>query len=267
FYVPKTTRLKHALKSWPEFKPPKEDSESEGEETVLSASQSVIKHLWNSVTLEPDSEYKVKIRDYFPSSVTPGQISNEVRILKQKPVSQDSVETEKRRYPKRNCCRKNYNEAKVSLNNDDYFFCDFCDLDYENGCPEHPLLLLLDKESPRDGKNKKRAKATTPWPLYIGDSRIIEAGLGVWTYANLPQGLLFGPYEGRVNSDVKSGSESGYGWKIRNNIQPGKCIDALDPTVSNWMRYVNCSRSYRETNLSAFQFKGEIYYKTIREIK
>lgn len=61
FYVPKTTRLKHALKSWPEFKPPKEDSESEEEETVLSASQSVIKYLWNSVTLEPDSEHKVKV--------------------------------------------------------------------------------------------------------------------------------------------------------------------------------------------------------------
>ncbi|RXG58084.1 Histone-lysine N-methyltransferase PRDM9, partial [Armadillidium vulgare] len=255
FYVPKTTRLKHALKSWPEFKPPKEDSESEEEETVLSASQSVIKHLWNSVTLEPDSEHKVKIRDYFPSSVTPGEISNEDRILKQKPVSQDSVEIEKRRYPKRNCCRKNYIESKVSLNNDDYFFCDFCDLDYENGCPEHPLLLLLDKESPRDGKNKKRAKSTTPWPLYIGDSRIIEAGLGVWTYSNI---CLFERCTCFLDI-IKN--------RIRNNIQPGKCIDALDPTVSNWMRYVNCSRSYRETNLSAFQFKGEIYYKTIREIK
>ncbi|RXG69271.1 PR domain-containing protein 11 [Armadillidium vulgare] len=33
------------------------------------------------------------------------------------------------------------------------------------------------------------------------------------------------------------------------------------------MRYVNCSRSDREANLSAFQFKGEMYYKTITEIK
>ncbi|XP_042884431.1 histone-lysine N-methyltransferase PRDM9-like [Penaeus japonicus] len=28
------------------------------------------------------------------------------------------------------------------------------------------------------------------------------------------------------------------------------------------MRYVNCSRTEAETNLSAFQFKGQIYYRT-----
>lgn len=58
--------------------------------------------------------------------------------------------------------------------------------------------------------------ATTPWPLFIADSKIKEAGLGVWTYANLPEGLLFGPYEGRVDYDVKPGLESGYGWKVCN---------------------------------------------------
>ncbi|RXG69269.1 putative histone-lysine N-methyltransferase PRDM7 [Armadillidium vulgare] len=142
--------------------------------------------------------YFTKIRDYFPSLVKSMQFSNEERISNQNPDFVDSVEIEKRRrYPKRNCS-----------------LCDFCDLEYEDGCPEHPLLLLLNKQSPRDVKNKNRAKATIPWPLFIGNSSIKGAGLGVWTYANLPQGLLFGPYEGRVNCDVKLGSESGYGWKV-----------------------------------------------------
>ena len=32
------------------------------------------------------------------------------------------------------------------------------------------------------------------------------------------------------------------------------------------MRFVNCSRCEREQNLVAFQYKGEIYYRSYKEI-
>ena len=36
--------------------------------------------------------------------------------------------------------------------------------------------------------------------------------------------------------------------------------------TSNWMRFVNCARCEDEQNLTAFQFMGEIYYKTLRPV-
>ncbi|XP_042884409.1 zinc finger protein 135-like [Penaeus japonicus] len=50
--------------------------------------------------------------------------------------------------------------------------------------------------------------------------------------------------------------------KIRSVGTRNTCIDGVDCAISNWMRYVNCSRTEAETNLSAFQFKGQIYYRT-----
>ena len=43
-------------------------------------------------------------------------------------------------------------------------------------------------------------------------------------------------------------------------------IDASDPTHSNWLRFVNCARSEDEQNVSAFQFEGQIFYRTIKSV-
>ena len=43
-------------------------------------------------------------------------------------------------------------------------------------------------------------------------------------------------------------------------------IDGEDVKQSNWLRYVNCARTKQEQNCEAFQYRGCIYYKTLREI-
>ena len=43
-------------------------------------------------------------------------------------------------------------------------------------------------------------------------------------------------------------------------------IDGRDENHSNWMRYVNCSRCEDEQNLVAYQFRGEIYYRTYKSV-
>ena len=43
-------------------------------------------------------------------------------------------------------------------------------------------------------------------------------------------------------------------------------IDAEDKRHSNWLRFLNCARSESEQNLVAFQYRGGIYYRTIRDI-
>jgi SCY1-like protein 2 len=44
-------------------------------------------------------------------------------------------------------------------------------------------------------------------------------------------------------------------------------IDAVDPFQSNWMRFVNCARCEDEQNIIAYQYRGEIYYRTYKEIE
>ena len=43
-------------------------------------------------------------------------------------------------------------------------------------------------------------------------------------------------------------------------------VDAVDKNEANWMRYVNCACREEDQNLLAFQFHGEIYYRTIEKI-
>lgn len=44
-------------------------------------------------------------------------------------------------------------------------------------------------------------------------------------------------------------------------------VDARDEKYSNWLRFVNCARNEDEQNLVAFQFRGEIYYRSYKVIE
>ena len=46
-----------------------------------------------------------------------------------------------------------------------------------------------------------------------------------------------------------------------------RVVDAYDEHESNWMRFVNCARFEDEQNLVAFQYRGEIYYRSMKEVK
>ena len=54
--------------------------------------------------------------------------------------------------------------------------------------------------------------------------------------------------------------------QIRRNSRPLYCVDAEDCGTANWMRYVNCARHEEEQNLMAFQYRGEMYYRTFKNI-
>ena len=43
-------------------------------------------------------------------------------------------------------------------------------------------------------------------------------------------------------------------------------VDAADKNESNWMRYVNCACREEDQNLLAFQFHGDIFYRTIENV-
>ncbi|XP_035457571.2 zinc finger protein 62-like [Spodoptera frugiperda] len=58
-----------------------------------------------------------------------------------------------------------------------------------------------------------------------------------------------------------------YCWQIYSDYnRRSHVIDAADGNSSNWMRYVNCARHWKEQNLLAYQYKGQLYYRTIKII-
>ena len=44
-------------------------------------------------------------------------------------------------------------------------------------------------------------------------------------------------------------------------------VNGADVQHSNWMRYVNCSRTEDEQNLVAYQYRGEIFYRAYKDIQ
>jgi len=43
-------------------------------------------------------------------------------------------------------------------------------------------------------------------------------------------------------------------------------IDGSDLESSSWMRFIQCARSKDEQNLFAFQYKGNVYYRSFKDI-
>ncbi|PSN56705.1 PR domain zinc finger protein 4, partial [Blattella germanica] len=142
--------------------------------------------------------------------------------------------------------------------------CDDCEHEWEGDCPVHgPLEIVEDVKVPQNPLDLTRASRTVPKQLCIAQSRIPGAGHGVWTRVPLAKGMRFGPYEGAL---VEPNNTNGYSWQIRRNRRPSHCVDAMHCGLANWMRYVNCARHEEEQNLMAFQYKGQMYYRTVQDL-
>lgn len=127
------------------------------------------------------------------------------------------------------------------------------------------------------------AELTCPDYCVIKESKILNAGLGVFANIGLPTGICFGPYKGEISENKKMANKSGYAWEIR--PRPGeqtRFIDGADPNKSNWLRYINgasgrwikfLSTSVKHfsdgesQNLHAFQYRGQVFYEVFRPIE
>ncbi|XP_063391861.1 histone-lysine N-methyltransferase PRDM7-like [Cydia fagiglandana] len=151
--------------------------------------------------------------------------------------------------------------------------CSSCgDYVYEY-CSIHGRLLVIpdDEVPPPPGPPAPRAALPLPRAalslprafLHLAPSTIPGAGIGVFSTLTLPTGVRFGPYRGLKTQAVTSA----YCWQIFDGERkPSHVLDARDANKSNWMRYVNCSRHFSEQNLVAFQYQGQLYYRTIKII-
>ncbi|XP_053524268.1 histone-lysine N-methyltransferase PRDM9-like [Artibeus jamaicensis] len=118
------------------------------------------------------------------------------------------------------------------------------------------------KDTAVDEGHPHRSALTLPPGLRIGPSGIPEAGLGVWNEAaDLPVDLHFGPYEGHITEDEEA-AKSRYSWLIAKGRNRYEYVDGKDKSWANWMRFVNCARDDEEQNLVAFQYHGQVFYRT-----
>ena len=72
-----------------------------------------------------------------------------------------------------------------------------------------------------------RADMTIPSCLRLYQSKITDAGRGVWTNYGIPKNSLFGPYEGEKLKNAKEAERSGYSWMV----SPLAVHKAYDNTV------------------------------------
>ncbi|XP_049646044.1 histone-lysine N-methyltransferase PRDM9-like [Suncus etruscus] len=152
------------------------------------------------------------------------------------------------------------------LQDDDYLYCENCQNYFIDKCSVHgPPIFVKDRAVAKGHCN--RSALTLPHGLRIGQSGIPEAGLGVWNeISDLPVGLHFGPYEGQI-TDTEEAANSVYSWLITKGKNCYEYVDGTDESLANWMRYVKCAREDVEQNLVAFQYHGQIFYRTCRIIK
>ncbi|XP_036904736.1 histone-lysine N-methyltransferase PRDM9-like isoform X1 [Sturnira hondurensis] len=149
---------------------------------------------------------------------------------------------------------------------DDYLYCEKCQNFFIESCAVHGSPTFV-KDSAVDKGHPHRSALTLPPGLRIGPSSIPEAGLGVWNEAaDLPVGLHFGPYEGHVTEDEEA-AKSRYSWLITKGRNCYEYVDGKDRSWANWMRFVNCARDDEEQNLVAFQYHGQIFYRTCQVIR
>lgn len=108
--------------------------------------------------------------------------------------------------------------------------------------------------------------------LRIAKSTIKKAGKGVYAIDPIPKGAE-GIYAGVAR--IEKDANMYYSWSIRpwdpltgepSDADPIYYIDAVDPSVSNWTRYVNCGPTSASNNIDSAQRFGTMFYIAIRDI-
>lgn len=105
--------------------------------------------------------------------------------------------------------------------------------------------------------------------VYIDDSEIPGAGLGVKASCFIPKGKILGKYEGKRLRQKEYLKLKNKDYIFEVDSHPRIYIDASDIKYSNWTRYINGARSKQQKhmiNVESFQRKKNIYFEAMRNI-
>ncbi|XP_043228146.1 histone-lysine N-methyltransferase PRDM9-like isoform X5 [Amphibalanus amphitrite] len=150
---------------------------------------------------------------------------------------------------------------------DGNIFCDVCCRDFDGECPVHgPLKVIPDTKARPGIGDAERDLKTLPSSLSSGQSKNPASGNGVFAENDLPARQRLGPYEGILTTEQGQARTTGYRWQMKKGERVHHLVNAEDPSCSNWLRRVNCARSEEEQNLVAFQYRGQIYFRTSKPV-
>ncbi|XP_043237184.1 histone-lysine N-methyltransferase PRDM9-like isoform X5 [Amphibalanus amphitrite] len=152
---------------------------------------------------------------------------------------------------------------------DNNIFCDVCCRDWDGECPVHgPLKIIHDTKARPGIGDVDRDVKTLPPSLSSGQSTNPASGTGVLAEKDIPARQRLGPYEGTLTTEQGQARSrtTGYRWQIKKGKRVHHSVNAVDPSCSNWLRRVNCARSEEEQNLVAFQYRGQVYFRTSKAI-
>ncbi|XP_065903026.1 histone-lysine N-methyltransferase PRDM9-like [Dysidea avara] len=99
-------------------------------------------------------------------------------------------------------------------------------------------------------------------------SSIMNAGKGVFAKEFIPKRTRVGPYKGEMvqKEDVTDGTDTSYFFEVKKSGMGSYYIDAKNEEHASWLRFINCARHEEEQNLLSFQYQGNIYCYTIKDI-
>ncbi|XP_068226668.1 zinc finger protein PLAG1-like isoform X1 [Palaemon carinicauda] len=152
------------------------------------------------------------------------------------------------------------------MTHDFQLWCEDCQQSLEGDCEEHgPLQKVADTEV------STRARRSIPHVLLLKDE---VTHTGVYAKEFLRKRLQFGPLQAekilagsrQVTVEQEIQERFGIVFKITQEEGDYLLLDTQQEERSNWMIFVRPAEKKSEQNLVAFQYKGEIYFATIKEI-
>ncbi|XP_065900691.1 zinc finger protein 709-like isoform X2 [Dysidea avara] len=151
---------------------------------------------------------------------------------------------------------------------DDAIFCLDCGKSYHGDCPVHGPLIPLDESLGLDQDSQSYTSVPVPLQVTVKMSSIMNAGKGVFAKGFIPRRTKIGPYKGEVvhKEDVTDETDTSYFWEVKKTGTESYYIDGKNEEHASWLRFINCARSEEEQNLLSFQYQGNIYCYTIKDI-
>ncbi|XP_076038526.1 uncharacterized protein LOC143023793 [Oratosquilla oratoria] len=150
--------------------------------------------------------------------------------------------------------------------NDLQLWCEDCQQGYDGDCEEHgPLTPVADTSV------STRARRSTPHVLELRETL---HWTGVFAKERLAKRLQFGPlqaqpvtpaeHEDALEEEITD--KYGIVFKLFGSDGQQTLLDTRQEERSNWMIFVRPAEKKLEQNLVAFQYKGDVYFATIKEV-